>query len=96
MKISKIEISNIIKNIEQEKIFEATSSDGGFTIKIAKYVPYCCTAIHSGSSLRQELHKKIAFNDYQRWYEEDPFTDDFIKSLPITIDRKSTRLNSSH
>jgi len=35
MKINKIEISDIIKNIEQEKIFEATSSDGGFTIKIS-------------------------------------------------------------
>jgi len=85
MKINKIEISDIIKNIEQEKLFEATSSDGGFTIKIAKYVPFCCTAIHSGSNLRQELHKKIAFNEYQRWYEEDPFTDDFIKSMPVTI-----------
>jgi len=85
MKVSSIEITEIIKNIEQEKLFEATSADGGFTIKIDKYVPYCCTAIHNGSTLRPELHDKIALNEYQRWYEEDPYTGDFIKSMPITI-----------
>ena len=85
MKINKVAISEIIKNIEQGKLFEVASADGGFKIKITKYVPFCCTAIHSGSNLRQELHKKIALNEYQRWYEEDPYTDDFIKSMPITI-----------
>ena len=85
MMLSKIEITEIIKNIEQEKLFEVTSADGGFTIKIDKYVPYCCTAIHNGSTLRPELHDKIAVNEYQRWYEEDPYTGDFIKSMPITI-----------
>ena len=85
MKVSSIEITEIIKNIGQEKLFEATSADGGFTIKIDKYVPYCCTAIHNGSTLRPELHDKIALNEYQRWYEEDPYTGDFIKSMPITI-----------
>jgi len=85
MMLSKIEINEIIKNIEQEKVFEVTSADGEFTIKIDKYVPFCCTAIHNGSKLRPELHDKIALNEYQRWYEEDPYTGDFIKSMPITI-----------
>ena len=85
MKINKVEISEIINNIEQGRLFEVVSADGGLKIKIAKYVPFCCTAIHSGSNLRPELHKKIALNDYQRWYEEDPCTEDFIKSMPITI-----------
>ncbi|NWJ52060.1 MAG: flavohemoglobin expression-modulating QEGLA motif protein [Bacteroidetes bacterium] len=85
MKIRKVEIGEIIKNIEQEKLFEFASADGGFKIKIARYVPFCCTAVHNGSNLRQELHKKIALNEYQRWYEEDPYTEDFIKSMPITI-----------
>ena len=91
MKIGKVEISEIINNIEQGKLFELASADGGFKIKVAKYVPFCCTAIHSGSNLRQELHKKIALNDYQRWYEEDPYTEDFIKSMPITIAGNDSR-----
>ena len=83
--LRKIEITEIIKNIVQERSFEVTSADGGFTIKIEKYVPFCCTAIHNGSKLRPELQDKIALNEYQRWYEEDPYTGDFIKSMPITI-----------
>ncbi len=85
MKVNKLSITEIIKNIEEERLFEAQDSNAGFLIKIARYVPFCCTSIHSGSKLRPELQGKIALNDYQRWYEEDPFTDDFIKSMPITI-----------
>ena len=85
MKTDKINTSEIIKYIEERKHFEAISAEGGFKIKISKYVPFCCTAIHNGSSLRTELQSKIALNDYQRWYEEDPFTGDFIISMPITI-----------
>ncbi len=85
MIINRLSIAEIIRNIEAEKLFEAQDSNAAFQIKIARYAPFCCTSIHSGSKLRPELHRKIALNDYQRWYEEDPFTDDFIKSMPITI-----------
>ena len=85
MKITKVEVSDIIKHIEEEKLFEFTSADGGFKIKITKYVPFCCSAIHNGSQLRHDLQKKMALNEYQRWYEEDPSTEDFVKSMPITI-----------
>ena len=85
MKITRVEISEIIKHIEEEQLFELTSADGSFKIKISKYVPFCCTAIHNGSQLRHDLQKKMALNEYQRWYEEDPFTEDFVKSMPITI-----------
>ena len=81
----RLEISEIIDLIQAEKIFEAVSSDGSFEIKINRYVPYCCTAIHDGSNLRAELVDKIALDEYKRWYEEDPFTGDFIASMPITL-----------
>lgn len=80
-----LNVANIIENIKQKKHFEAILPDGSLRVKIEKYVPYCCTAIHSGNNLRDELKKKIMLNDYQRWYEEDPFTDTFIESMPITI-----------
>lgn len=80
-----LKINDIIKNIEQGKTFEAFSYDGSFTIKLNRYVPYCCTAIHNGNRVRADLIDKIALNNFERWYEEDPYTGDFIKSLPITL-----------
>ncbi len=80
-----LEIAELVELIEEGKTFEATTIDGAFTVKINKYVPFICTAIHAGSNLRPELLNKIALNEYQRWYEEDPNTDAFISSMPITV-----------
>ena len=78
-------IAEIIKAIQSGKAFKATAQDGSFSIKIDRYVPYVCTAIHDGSNLRPELKQKIALDAYERWYEEDPYTADFIASMPITL-----------
>jgi uncharacterized protein (TIGR02421 family) len=83
--MKRLEIDEIIRLIKEEKHFEATSIDGSFTIKINRYLPYCCTAIHAGSNLRNELKGKIEHDEFSRWYEEDPFTGDFIASMPITL-----------
>lgn len=83
--MQQLKISEIIKLIENQKTFEAIASDNSFKIKVNKYVPYCCTAIHDGSNLRASLKDKIAINEYGRWYEEDPFTGEFIGALPITL-----------
>jgi uncharacterized protein (TIGR02421 family) len=81
----KEDIKEIIRQIEEEKLFEATSGDGAFTIKINKYVPFFCTAVHAGSRLRQELQHKVHHDEYERWYEEDPMTGELIASMPITL-----------
>jgi len=78
-------INEIIKAIKAGKRINTTVDDGSFRIKIDRYVPYVCTAIHDGGNLRPELLYKIALDDYERWYEEDPFTSDFIASMPITL-----------
>lgn len=83
--MQKLKISEIVQLIKLQQTFEATAIDNSFSIKINKYVPYCCTAIHDGSNLRKGLVSKIAIDDYNRWYEEDPYTGEFIDSLPITI-----------
>ena len=80
-----LEINEIIQLIETQKTFEATAKDGSFSIKINRYLPYCCTAIHDGSNLRSDLRTKIALDEYNRWFEEDPFTGAFIASMPITL-----------
>lgn len=85
MKVDKLPIGKIIEKIRTEETFEATPENGGFIIKIDKYVPFCGTAIHNGGKLRDELKEKIFHSDYERWYEEDPHTAEFISSMPITI-----------
>lgn len=83
--MKKLLVKEIIKRIKEEQVFEATTVDGGFTIKINRYVPYVCTAIHAGHNFRNELAAKCSHTEYERWFEEDPNTDDFISSFPITI-----------
>ena len=83
--MQKLKIKEIIALIEQQKTFEATPLDGSFSIKVNKYVPFCCTAIHDGGNLRNGLKEKISIDDYGRWYEEDPHTVEFIESMPITL-----------
>lgn len=89
--MQQLEINEIIRLIRSQKTFEATTRDGSFTIKINRYLPYCCTAIHDGSKLRTNLKDKIALDEYNRWYEEDPFTGDFIASMPITLIANDSR-----
>jgi len=78
-------IKEMIDLIQKGRSFEARAEDGSIEVKINRYVPYICTAIHEGGNLRSDLKPKIALDDYARWYEEDQYTADFIASLPITI-----------
>ncbi|BDD02875.1 flavohemoglobin expression-modulating QEGLA motif protein [Aureibacter tunicatorum] len=74
----------IIELIQGEDVFEANCEDS-FSIKIQEYAPFICAAIHNGHNLRKELEDKILLSDTERLYEESPYTQDFIQSLPITI-----------
>jgi uncharacterized protein (TIGR02421 family) len=85
MKASSLSTEEIIRNLELGHPIDAEASDGGFRIKVSKYVPFVCTAIHDGNRLRADLRQKIALTEYERWYEEDPNTADFITSMPITV-----------
>lgn len=79
-----LSIDEIVANIKQGLCFEATHNDD-FYIKIHEYVPFICAAIHDGHKLRESLHPLCLLNENERYYEEDPFTGEFIQSLPITL-----------
>ncbi len=81
----KLSCDEIIARIAAGETFEAESADGGFRISIKEYVPYVCTAIHDGHRFRDELKLKSLLSDFDRWYEEDPYTGAFISSMPITL-----------
>ncbi len=78
-------IQQIIKNIENEIVFEAYAEDESFKIKIDEYIPYVCAAIHDGGQMREDILEKCSLSNYERWYEEDPHTAEFVSNFPILI-----------
>lgn len=83
--MQKLTIAQIVENIKNEETFEAVSSDYSFTIKIEKYVPYACGAVHDGHQFRKELWENCLHTEYERWFEEDPETKNMVHSHPIVI-----------
>lgn len=79
-----LSLNEIVSNIEQGICFEATHNQD-FYIKIQEYVPFVCAAIHDGHKLRDELKEICLLDEQERLFEEDPFTGEFIQSLPITL-----------
>jgi hypothetical protein len=76
---------DIVSKIKQREIFTATIDGGAFTLKIEKYEPAMCAAIHNGGNMRQELVDNCLLSQAERYYEEDPFTGSFIEQQSITL-----------
>jgi N-formylglutamate amidohydrolase len=76
---------DIVSKIRQRETFTATIDGGAFTLKIEKYEPAMCAAIHNGGNMRQELVDNCLLSQAERYYEEDPFTGSFIEQQPITL-----------
>ena len=89
--MQRLSIQQIITKIEQEELFEAVSIDYSFTIKIDKYVPYVCGAVHDGHQFRRELWENCIHTEYERWFEEDPATKEMIQTHPIVISGMDSR-----
>ncbi|MCK0123945.1 N-formylglutamate amidohydrolase [Gelidibacter sp. F2691] len=89
--MQKLTIEEIIKKIEAEELFRAVASDYSFTIQIDDYVPYACAAVHNGHQFRRDLWPKCLHTEYERWYEEDPETENMVKHHPIVISGMDSR-----
>ncbi|MFP4025031.1 MAG: flavohemoglobin expression-modulating QEGLA motif protein [Thiohalospira sp.] len=87
----KLEVDEIIEHINRSNHFEAESADASFYIKIEDYTPFAAFAIHNGHNLRKSLKDICLLSDHERWQEEDPFTLNFISSLPIVIAANDSR-----
>ena len=83
--MQRLSVSEIINKINNEEVFEAISDDYSFTLKIDQYVPYACGAVHDGHQFRRELWEQCLHSEYDRWFEEDPCTKEFVKTHPIII-----------
>lgn len=71
--------------IKKGECFHAEVESGAFIIKIDEYAPIICAAIHNGHRLRPELEKSFLLSKEERFYEEDPYTDELISSFPIQL-----------
>ncbi len=74
-----------IQLIKKRECFHAEINGGSFIVKIDEYTPLICAAIHNGHRLREELDRLFLLNQDERFYEEDPYTDELISSFPIQI-----------
>ncbi|MEW6981632.1 flavohemoglobin expression-modulating QEGLA motif protein [Colwelliaceae bacterium 6471] len=71
--------------INKGECFHAEVENGAFIIKIDEYTPVVCAAIHNGHRLRKDLQKSFLLTKEERFYEEDPYTDELISSFPIVL-----------
>jgi uncharacterized protein (TIGR02421 family) len=76
---------NIIAAIELGELFECITDDGALMVKVEAYVPTICTAIHTGHQFRASLQKYCRLSEEERLYEEDPYTDQLIAAMPVTL-----------
>ena len=83
--MERLSINTIVDKIEAEEAFHAVSDDYSFTLKVDKYVPYVCGAVHDGHQFRADLWDNCLHTEYERWYEEDPETKNMVISHPILI-----------
>ena len=77
--------TDIITAIQSGELFECLTEDGALAIKVEAYVPSVCTALHAGQQFRTSLQRYCCLTEAERLYEEDPFTDQLIDAMPITL-----------
>ncbi len=87
----KLSEAEIIERIKANQLFECETTDGSFSLKIDSYTPAICMAVHAGHRMREEFVSKCALNESERFYEEDPYTDQMIQAMPITLVANDSR-----
>lgn len=83
--MEQLTLPQCLDRIARRQPFHAAVAGGAFTVRIAHYAHFACTAIHAGHRLRPALAQYCAWSETERRYEEDPFTDTVIADQPITV-----------
>ncbi|MCF6247355.1 MAG: flavohemoglobin expression-modulating QEGLA motif protein [Desulfobacula sp.] len=80
-----------IDAIQNEVCFHANVVGGAFSLKIETYGFFICAAIHNGHNLRKDLAGNCQLSQKERFYEEDPYTGEFIHAMPIALIANDSR-----
>jgi uncharacterized protein (TIGR02421 family) len=89
--MQKLSEQQILQNIKDGDCFECEITDGSFALKIDSYVPTVCVAPHAGHRMRGKLISNCLLSEEERLYEEDPYTDQFVQAMPITLIARDSR-----
>lgn len=89
--MEKISANEALSLIEQEEPFSAVITPGVLSIKIDRYIPAVCTAIHAGHATLPSIEKKYLVDAKERFHEEDPYTGDMLAPFPIVLEGLDSR-----
>jgi hypothetical protein len=89
--MNKVTEKELVSLINSYKPFAAEFENGSFRIQVDEYVPVVATAVHAGARVRAEIKQKILLNQEQRYFEEDPMTDQMISGCPIVLIANDSR-----
>ena len=88
----KLSETEIIQRINFGATFEAEAADGSFQIIVKSYdTPVIAAAVHAGSQFRDSLKPRCLLTQNERFYEEDPWTSEFIHGMPIQLIANDSR-----
>ncbi|PIE60489.1 MAG: hypothetical protein CSA31_01730 [Desulfobulbus propionicus] len=73
-----------LEAIKASQLFHATVANV-MELRVDDYDFFICTAIHSGHQLREQLAENCLLSESERLFEEDPFTDEIIAPMPISV-----------
>ena len=74
----------IFERLDRRQPFAARFENGGFEIRVARYLPLVVTAIHDGHRVSEALAAQMKVTDEQRLFEEDPHTGAIAEAFDIS------------
>ncbi|MCY7296641.1 flavohemoglobin expression-modulating QEGLA motif protein [Alteromonas sp. a30] len=83
--MQKVSEQVLLDKIANQDVFQLTLEDGSLTLKVEAYAPVICTAVHAGHQFTEKAAAHCLLSEDERLYEEDPHTDQFVQSMPITL-----------
>jgi len=82
---------DILSLIRKSEPFSAVIKSGAFSIKVDRYIPAICTAVHSGNSFSDQLADKVQIDPQLRIQQEALYTGNLLNSLPIVMQGLESR-----
>jgi len=88
----KYSLQEIEKNLKNNNFpFSVITELGSAQFKFLQPAFYAGTAIHAGNRIREDLQDVVEVSLADRYREEDPGTEEFIKDFPIQIVARDSR-----
>jgi N-formylglutamate amidohydrolase len=85
-------LPEIVKKLQKNKFpFSGITLSGSAEFHFLQPSFYAGVAMHAGNRVRSSLNSNMAATEKERFREEDPYTDRFLKELPIQIIARDSR-----